>query len=625
MIQLATVSWLLVILALSSKLEAIELSPPFLFQCNISSPKFSPSGNYISIHEMQDTQNLGRSNVIPGLKLLNTNTLQTEFKSLTSVKAHFWTKGADGEDLLIIQNIFNTVSVHTQKDKFAYFSKHLKNNMSYFKKTSSASLVPFVNGATHSKPVPSLKIRGESYAKLDDVSISDGLGAAIIQLANKNDLSFKQLIYDNQGNLKLVLLSAHNSKRLVLAGALREGTKEPKIFYENSKFATPFLDFEVLKFIENSERDFDIFVRTNIWSNEFQVRKLSVRNDKIVDNSVVFHKSGFDLEAPFIFDSNRLVGAHTNSGTKHFVSTSSTLELEKLYDTLPTRKNDNFIVHDVFQNLALIEISNKNGARFYRVNIDNNGFVELPIICNDSKSSVLPIYVKEDGQLIPNYYVTNNNSKTNDKSLVIFLHGGPFERIANKTDIFESALIDSGYSVLQVNYPGSAGFGKKFAMAYPLNPNYYERVSSFTKKVLERLREENGSNYKRVHLWGQSFGGHLVTKFVIDFPHTLKGVSNAVSTSGPYDFCDYVREGRNFHYLHDWEGCTPLRLDAEKTANNVFEGRFIWLFGERDWVTPPFMAEKFASKYEYDFEVLINQGHILDKDEIIKVIARFKN
>ena len=49
--------------------------------------------------------------------------------------------------------------------------------------------------------------------------------------------------------------------------------------------------------------------------------------------------------------------------------------------------------------------------------------------------------------------------------MVLFVHGGPWARDAWGYDPTVQFLANRGYAVLQVNYRGSTGFGKRFMHA----------------------------------------------------------------------------------------------------------------------------------------------------------------
>jgi Prolyl oligopeptidase family len=88
---------------------------------------------------------------------------------------------------------------------------------------------------------------------------------------------------------------------------------------------------------------------------------------------------------------------------------------------------------------------------------------ELP---RTSLSERRPYHFKSsDGLDIPAYLTLPKGLPAKNLPLIVFPHGGPWGRDSFGYDTFARFLSNRGYAVLQPNFRGSTGYGKKFLNA----------------------------------------------------------------------------------------------------------------------------------------------------------------
>lgn len=88
---------------------------------------------------------------------------------------------------------------------------------------------------------------------------------------------------------------------------------------------------------------------------------------------------------------------------------------------------------------------------------------ELP---RTSLSERRPYHFKSsDGLDIPAYLTLPKGLPAKNLPLIVFPHGGPWGRDSFGYDTFAQFLSNRGYAVLQPNFRGSTGYGKKFLNA----------------------------------------------------------------------------------------------------------------------------------------------------------------
>lgn len=118
-------------------------------------------------------------------------------------------------------------------------------------------------------------------------------------------------------------------------------------------------------------------------------------------------------------------------------------------------------------------------------------------------------------------------SKKSD-TLLVWLHGGPYRQ----TSLFYHPYMSYGgydwvlekvraadVGVLKLDYPGSYGYGRAFAESLIGKVGVKDVTDSHA--VIVDFAKRNG--YKNVYLMGNSYGGYLAPKLLVDKPKSYKG------------------------------------------------------------------------------------------------------
>jgi dipeptidyl aminopeptidase/acylaminoacyl peptidase len=118
-----------------------------------------------------------------------------------------------------------------------------------------------------------------------------------------------------------------------------------------------------------------------------------------------------------------------------------------------------------------------------------------------------PVAIKSRDGLDLVCYLTKSYDfhHTNPRKLVVYVHGGPSTR--DSVDRCESTvqlLANRGYSVLQINYRGSTGFGKKFTNAANCNLEKIRNdiIDGVNWAIANKIADKN-----YIAIAGGSFGG----------------------------------------------------------------------------------------------------------------------
>ncbi len=120
---------------------------------------------------------------------------------------------------------------------------------------------------------------------------------------------------------------------------------------------------------------------------------------------------------------------------------------------------------------------------------------------------MMPVsYTARDGMKVFGYLSLPKGEKRTGFPMVLNVHGGPWARDSYGYNPEVQLLADRGYAVLQINYRGSTGYGKKF---------YNAAVGQFGKAMHADLIdgvkwaiEKGYADPKKVAIYGGSYGGY---------------------------------------------------------------------------------------------------------------------
>ncbi len=129
---------------------------------------------------------------------------------------------------------------------------------------------------------------------------------------------------------------------------------------------------------------------------------------------------------------------------------------------------------------------------------------ELP---TENLVKMTPIrYPSIDGLEIPGYLSMPATEEKENLPAVLFIHGGPWARDNWGYNSFAQFLANRGYAVLQINFRGSTGYGKKFLNA-AIN-QWGEKMQDDLTAGAQYLIDKGIADPKRIAIAGGSYGGY---------------------------------------------------------------------------------------------------------------------
>ena len=209
------------------------------------------------------------------------------------------------------------------------------------------------------------------------------------------------------------------------------------------------------------------------------------------------------------------------------------------------------------------------------------------ILGERADSSVL---VNKERKCIIEGYFTAGKNQSDNKPLIVNVHGGPHGiRDYWGYDGEVQLLAHAGYSVLQVNFRGSGGYGNKLQEA-----GYMQWGDAIQRDIIAAVEwaVANGmAKAGNICITGGSFGGYSALQAATLAPDLF---SCAVGVAGVYDLNIMKSEGdiplRSFgiSYLEQVLGSEQTQLDAYSPVNQVakLKAKVLIAHGKRDKRAP---------------------------------------
>ncbi len=404
--------------------------------------------------------------------------------------------------------------------------------------------------------------RGSAAIMLDVYSGLEKKRIHVTQYANGDFFT------DKQGDIRLTT-GVDESNNLHVEG-LPAGAQEWIEFPDTNygSFFTPIAITDDLK---------SAYVLDNINSDKIGLYRLSLdgkeykkiySNDDVDVSDVNLSTDGRSVYAMRI-DRNYpsyLVISKTNEEAKHF---------KNLLQTFPGLTVDISSRSDDGQFWIVQTSSDVDAGSFYLFDEDNNSikllFKSLPNINADELSVVEPIeFDSFDGRKIAGYFTLAKIESDAVPPLVVLVHGGPRSRDYWQYDPEVQALATQGFSVLQINYRGSSGYGDSFMRAGNLQwgDSVQQDIISGTRWAIANGKANKGN----ICIMGANFGAYSAVQSAILEPDLF---ACAVANAGIYDLELMYKQGdiADFHwgdaYLEEVIGRDEAQLRKFSPVHNI--------------------------------------------------------
>ena len=178
------------------------------------------------------------------------------------------------------------------------------------------------------------------------------------------------------------------------------------------------------------------------------------------------------------------------------------------------------------------------GARYFydRKTDQLTKLAELtPWLPEAAMASMKPVsYKARDGLVIPAYLTLPVGREAKKLSCVVIPHGGPWVRDAWGFDAEAQFLANRGYCVLQMNYRGSTGYGRKFWEAS--FGQWGLKMQDDISDGVQWLVDQGIADPKRMGIYGGSYGGYATLAGVAFTPDLYAAAVDYVGVSNLFTF-----------------------------------------------------------------------------------------
>lgn len=171
-----------------------------------------------------------------------------------------------------------------------------------------------------------------------------------------------------------------------------------------------------------------------------------------------------------------------------------------------------FIGSDLEDTTWLVSYTTPQGVRQYSVfdRADQTGttlFADRPALAEYTLAPMKPISLQaRDGLNLHGYLTLPVGLPAKNLSAVLLVHGGPWARDRLEYNPWVQWLANRGYAVLQINFRGSAGYGKKFLNAG--NREWGGKMHTDLIDGVHWLIQEGVADPQRIGIMGASYGGY---------------------------------------------------------------------------------------------------------------------
>ncbi|MFC2101078.1 S9 family peptidase [Bacteroidota bacterium] len=357
------------------------------------------------------------------------------------------------------------------------------------------------------------------------------------------------MLAENPGNIQ-GWMTDHKGK-LRIAVAIVDGINQSILYRENESeefktiITTNFKDDISPRFFTFDNKN--VYATTNIGRDKSVVVEYDIKNGKEI--KVLYENNDFDVSGVHYSRKRKVLTAASYVSWKrerHFFDK----EIENLFKRLEKDLGKYEIAlgssDDNEEKFIVRTYSDRSLGAYYIYDKTTDKLEKIcdvsPWLEEDELAPMKPIqYTSRDGLTIHGYLTLPLGVNPKNLPVIVNVHGGPWHRDSWGINPEVQFLANRGYAVLQVNFRGSTGYGKKFWEA-----SFKQWGLSMQNDITDGvywLINEGIANKDRVAIYGGSYGGYATLAGLVTNPTLYAcgidyvGVSNLFSfmrTIPPY-------------------------------------------------------------------------------------------
>lgn len=442
---------------------------------------------------------------------------------------------------------------------------------------------------------------------------------------------------DNDGVVRLAAMQDENSLSYETQVMYRED--EESEWTEIDRFEGLQNGWGLMGFTENNEK---LYVTSNLGQDTYSVNLFDPQTGEMED---VFANEGTDVNyLGFTPTGEPVTIIYNDIDTKpqrHYINNKWKNLIEGFKQAFGVDYVGISSMSEYGEKMILSINSDINPGEYYLYDSNKNNIVYLgstrPWIDPKTMSKMKPItYEARDGETIYAFLTIPIDSDGKDLPLIINPHGGPFGiqdqwRFNPETQFFAN----QGYAVMQINYRGSGGYGKRFEkIGYK---RWGLEMQDDISDGVQWAIDQGIADSEHVCIYGASYGGYATMAGITLTPELYRCAVNYV---GIWDLkMLYEQNGRWVERMDRWfknhvidpkEDIDQLEKTSPKFHIDKIKAPLFIVHGRRDYNVRIEQAETLMDaldKKDIPYEVLIKKeeghGFVLEENRI-ELYSRMK-
>jgi dipeptidyl aminopeptidase/acylaminoacyl peptidase len=283
-----------------------------------------------------------------------------------------------------------------------------------------------------------------------------------------------------------------------------------------------------------------LYVATNIGRDKTAIVKYDVENKKELEK--IFEHPDVDVDTLLSSRKRRAVTgvSYTTDKTQYYFIDKQRADLQKdLERRLPGYEVRLAGCNDAEDKCLVRTFTDRSRGAYYFYDLKSKDFRKLadisPWLNDQDLVSMKPIkYQSRDGLTINGYLTLPKGVPARNLPVVVNPHGGPWYRDQWGYNPEVQFLANRGYAVLQVNFRGSTGYGRKFWEAS--FKQWGKAMQDDITDGVQWLIKQGIADPKRIGIYGGSYGGYATLAGLVYTPDLYAAGVDYVGVSNLFTF-----------------------------------------------------------------------------------------
>ncbi len=342
-------------------------------------------------------------------------------------------------------------------------------------------------------------------------------------------------VTDHKGNIRVAVQSDGVNTNLLYRDDIKENFKSVLTTSFKESVSPLFFTFDN-KFL---------YAASNLGRDKAAIVKFDIANGKEME--VIYQNDEVDVDGLDYSKKRKVLTAITYTTDKEQVKFLDK-EYEVMYGKLKELLGDKYEIIITSQNknedkFLVRTISDRSLGASYFYDAAKKEISKIadraPWLDENEMCEMKPIvYKAKDGLTIHGYLTLPKGIESKNLPVVINPHGGPWARDEWGWNAEVQFLANRGYAVLQMNFRGSTGYGRKFweASFKQWGLNMQQDITD----GVEYLVKEGIADPKRVAIYGASYGGYATLAGITSTPELYACAVDYVGVSNLFTFMQTI-------------------------------------------------------------------------------------